>query len=705
MPLKEVSKNYGRQFVGQSRGVAQASIPQNDQRSQLLSSLSKFASVANVEVDRQQKAEIETQKVLGASRAAQDLLKADNNRRGNTDQDTKASKLVYNSIVGKNDVMNAGNEYAAWYQENPTADEQMIEDKKRELYSPLLEKYSDDEQSLKQISLDVQNSQFSLLPIEDRIKKDYESSKNQEALGISIDNLLSTPDADMETILDKELPARAKALGLSESQLKKTLLEQASVRGKAGDGRLIQALEVKDWAKNTASLSASRDAYDRVASEELVEETGNARGDIKTQMLSLEVPWETTNARMKQHNRLYPQDKYSSKDFAAMKVLRSNTLAARDKKTAIIKEATRRQNSDSGIPLAQDNSIDKKMRTDLVNYYDDLFANSTQEMIDSGVDEQAARRETLKRQLKWSVTEQTPLPTLQRIVDATLNLPFDDKTGELPEYVKSNFDMINKMDGNALNIYAASDKDKAFFMNFKSLARSTSSDTEAYKQAMAIRNSPYKFTPETRNRQLKSVNTVIKNELESGYWILGTDIEVPEWSKIQVLSEVSRGADNLFFQGSSDPDHNAKQSMLAYRSRTHQISSGAVVNQPQAVIYNQISDGRPMRIENTNAYLDSFVEQSLPIIAENTGFDLDAKDISYKFSRDGSAFVLTRRGVEEVSENFPTKYLYSIGRNAIEAASSDSNVSDKVQKERVKAEEDLQEGEDAYQQIIKNRSK
>eukprot|EP00487_Bulimina_marginata_P007538 TRINITY_DN28911_c0_g1_i1.p1 TRINITY_DN28911_c0_g1~~TRINITY_DN28911_c0_g1_i1.p1 ORF type:complete len:108 (-),score=4.23 TRINITY_DN28911_c0_g1_i1:49-372(-) len=101
-------REAGRVFQSQNRMVAQGiDDSANQQKMSILEGLGRFAQAGSAEYSRQQAVEIESEKAEGASRAAKDLLVANDARAGITEDDTLAAKLSYNAIIGQNDTIKA----------------------------------------------------------------------------------------------------------------------------------------------------------------------------------------------------------------------------------------------------------------------------------------------------------------------------------------------------------------------------------------------------------------------------------------------------------------------------------------------------------------------------------------------------------------------------------------------------------------------
>lgn len=659
-----------RTFQSQSRQKAVAiDNTANTQRDSLLSSLGKFAEVGADEYSRQQQVKIEESKALGASRAAQDLLVADKSRQGTTEKDTLATKVAYNSIVGQNDTIRAGNDFATWYESNPDADEDAIESKKKELYSPVLKKFGGDKQSLKQVSLQVQESQFKLVGVQARIKDSYTKQKSNEALGVSLDNQLSSPEADLDMIVDTEMPSQAKALGLTEFEMKKSLMETASTRAADGDKRLLDKLNTLDWAKGSAVLDKAQNAYDSFIAREESPAIGNAMGQIELENLSLTVPWSTTLRKIERMNDLRP-DTYSAARVASLLKARNAALADSQKKSSGIKSSYNIYHDPSQWPLGSDPAYTSKQRKDIVK---DLEANWADKVIElqevDGLTEDQAKGAVLKDQLKWSRLNRVTIPNLKESIETSLNFSIDEMTNDqLPNYAKSGFGILKQMDATALELYVPSKTDQAFAMNFKKFSQSSENDEQAYRRAMRIKMNPYSVSNEKRTEQRDRMRSEATDRLDSNSWWDFSDqdveLDVPKWQKEQLINRWTDDAETYLYAGGFDTESNANQAIDINMSRMTQLKNGTLTNQTAVDLQRNISQGRELSIDKVPEYIDAHTKKLAPLLSQAYGQEIDMNKVALDFSRTGDTFTILYEGQEQIGGIFLTQDIYDSGQEA-----------------------------------------
>lgn len=667
--MADIQRTARRSFQSQTRtkaiGIDTSS---GDERASILNSLSKFAQVGSVEANREQRAEIETKKVLGASRAAQDLLKTEQMRQGVTDDDVLATKLSYNAIIGKDATINAGNSFAEWYKSNPDADDDLIADKKSELYQPLFEKYGSDPQSLKQISLQVQESQFQLSTIQDTIKAKHTKSKNQEALGISIGNLMSTPNADMDAILDVELPARAKALGLTEFDLKSQVMKDAALRAGEGDSRMLDKLKTLDWAKDSAVVAKATSEYERFVAREQAPAIGNEMANIELENIGLGVPWATTLNKIGRLNKQYPNT-YSAARIASLKKARSAAVTKGTIVTKGTQDSFRIYTDSSASPLASDPEYTSKDRRDIISDLESRWADKKTEMKASGYSEKDADDVVLKDQLKWSRLNKLPIPSLQQAFNAVLNVSPDEigESGKMPDYVANGVGMIKTLDASAIDIYMSSNDDKAFALNVQKFSQNMT-DEQAYSRASRIRGNPYKVTPDKRTEQIESSSSIIKDRLTNTLWETFSDkdveLSVPEWQQTNLISRWTDDASSILYAGGNDVESNSNHAVVTNLSKMSQMFNGTLVNQTLPSLYNNISKGRPLDISKTNDYVEAFILSMKPALDEEYGSPVDVNELTLDFSRDGSSFTIIDSNGDRVGAILNTEDIYEVGKSA-----------------------------------------
>lgn len=662
--MEELRQTIFQSAQSQTRRTA-IGVAVDNRRSEFLSALGRFANVSSSILDLETKAQIETKKALGAARAAQDLIVSEDQRRGITAEDTNATKLAYNGIVGQHDTMKAGNEFAEWYAANPDADDDAISQRKTEIYQPLFEKYGSDDTSLKQISLQIQESQFQLVPIQERIKRDYQHSKNVEAVGISIMDLMSVPSPDMDAILDIELPARAKALGVGEFEYKKSLMERAALDAGEGDARLLGALETRDWSNGSAVLLKARRDFENFKTREDAVVIGDAMGTIENENLSLSVPWSTTLRKIENLNKQYPNT-YSAARVASLKQARASQVKREDAVSTGTRDSFAILTDNTKVPLQFDQRYDEATKGKIVKDLEAKWAEKNQELVAAGVSQDDANKMVMKSKLDWSRVNRRPLPSFQAAIGSMLNLNLDEITREgMPPYAADGMRVLKAMDNTSLDMYLPSEGDKTFALNFKQFS-SQMSDDQAYRRAATIKDSPFKVNPAQRTQQTEAVRARVNERLENTIWetFSTTDLakDVPAWQREQLIASLTSDAETRMYAGGFDVNQNADYVIDNKLARSAQLFNGTLVNQPLADLYHNIKGDNEMSADKTMDYVEAFLRSSKYALDKEYGADVNLDEITLNFGRDGKTFTIVDKNGDQVGARFFTQDIYPVGR-------------------------------------------
>lgn len=662
--MQELKRTARRTAQYQSRQVAVGiDTGTGDERTSILNSLGKFASAVTGEADRQVTAEIETKKALGASRAAQDMLRAEENRQGITEDDVLATKLSYNAIIGQHETMEAGNSFLEWYRANPEADEQQIEQKKAELYQPLFEQFGGDPYSVKQISLQVQESQFGLSNAQESIKQKYLIEKNTEALGINLGDMLSDPNANIDMIVNKDIPMAAKSLGLDEFTYKKLLMNEMVNRASDGDSRLLTQLSKTDWSKGSVLIQKAQDSYDNYVAKENAALIGDAMGSIELENSNLTVPWETTLSKIEALNKRFP-DTYSAARIASLKKARGAAVKAAAKQRAITAESFAVLNDESKIPLGVNTQFTDKEKKDAIKVYEKDWATKTKELISAGVDEATANSYILKQKLDWSRANRMDIPSLKTNLDALLSLNPEDypNSKDLPEYANQAFNILRTMDDATMDLYFSNKADKAMAINIKN-GMGVREPYSAFKRAYNVKQNPYRVTNEKRTEVYEQVQAAVDDKFTTivPSWLGGQD--VPDWQREQVALKVTEEANTNMYNGVLDPEANAKQSVVTVTRDYAKTFNGTLINKPISVIGNRLGLDEK-QYNKVNDYLEAYVLENKKKIDSEVGEDVDVSDISIDVNESGTSFILRYKGGEQIGGRQSFRNVADAGRTA-----------------------------------------
>lgn len=694
MALQKVQRTARRQAVSQTRTRALGiNTGAGDERTAIMSGLAKFAQVGSLEANRQQRAEIETRKALGAERAARDLVEVEQNRQGITQDDVLATKLAYNAVVGKHETMQAGNEFVEWFSQNPNADDEMVSSKKKELYQPLFEKYGDDELSLQQISLDVQESQFRLQPVQEKIKGEYTKQKSVEAMTMQVGDFLADPQADIASIVDTEVPAQAKSLGLTEFEYKKMLMQEMTSRAASGDNRLLEHLKDTDWSKNSVLISKAENSYQQFSSRENAIAIGDALGTIEIDNKKLTEPWETTLKKIEQLNKQYP-NAVSAAKVAQMKQARATASKVEKSNTDMMSLSYENMFNEDGIPLAMDGQFTPKQKKDFVQGLDGIFAKKTQDLIDGGMKPEEANSAMNKQRLDWSRVNRIKVPLLEENLKGLLSLNPEDypNSNDLPQYAKDGLSLLQSMDSATLELYFSGREDKAFAINIKDGLKNRE-PYSAFKRASNIKRNPFKSTAETRADITDAVGVAVTNKLDASWYEVGKK-DVPEWQVAQIKSRVNDEAMTNAYNGMLDPDSNAKQSIATIMQDFSPTFNGTLINVPKA----KLAQDADINIKNVDTYIEGFVYSNMQYITDEVGSEVPPEDVSLDFSPNGT-FILRHKGGEQIGGRFTFAELKSVGAAADNEALREIHETS-VEERNARIAEDKAKAEDAQHMAL-----
>lgn len=643
MPLQEMKRTTRRSFQQQTREVA---VPTKavDTRSQILGAIGKFAEAGYTVASTEMQKQIEADKVKQAERAAQDLLRSAEERQGITEDATKSGQLAYNMIVGKHDTMEAGNQFLEWYNQNPDADEDTINEAKKNLFQPILDKYGTDQQTLKAVSLQVQEAQFSLVHAQERIKKEYQSKKASEAMSISINDLLADPNADVKQLVEVELPARAKALGQNEFDLKTSLVNQAVSRAADGDNRLLKDLQGRDWSKNLPALDKAQRSYDSFVAKQNAVVIGDTMADIETQALSGTTSWESTLRKIERLNQQYPNT-YSKERVASLKKQRATAIQKQRTSTDIAIDSSRAFTDENAVPLGLLSKYTPKQKKDYVKQLEGEWAEKSKSLVDSGYSEADANTAILKEKLDWSRVQRMVVPSLKDNLDSLINLnPEETTEEELPAYASNALKVIQMMDDTSLSMYF-SDKDSlAMAMNIKSGMKNRSAYS-AFRRAYDIRRNPYNINNEQRTEQRDAVSEVIEDELNAKWYQFGKK-DVPAWQRDKLSNVIGEEAQSFLYRGGLDVEQNAKTATSSYLANYSQTFNNTLINKTKPELAQSIG----VRPELVDRYLKHFANNVLSS-EEINPLGIPADDVEFVVNETGTTFIMVDKFGEQIGDS------------------------------------------------------
>lgn len=702
MALQPIQRGY-RGFQGQTVAPNTMQPVFNNERTQLLQSLGKFASVSAQLGEAHVQKVIESDKIQQADRAAQDLLVSAKERQGITEDSTVAGQLAYNAIIGQHDTANASNSFVEWYSANADADEDTIAAKKQELFSPLLDKYGTDARTLKQVSLQVQEAQFALAPAQERILQDHRSKKAEEAVRISVGDMLANPAADVDTLVDKEIPSRAKAMGMDEFTYKQLLLGEAAARAENGDARMLKTLQNRDWSKGSAVLSRAENSYEQYVAKENAVLIGNSMADIEAEALNLSVPWATTMRKIQDMNNRFP-DTYSAERVASLKVQQGNARKKAATDLAIREASHAPLIKESAIPLALNNQYTPKQKQDHVKALQSEWAMKGQQLTAAGYPESEVNSAIQNEMLNWSRTNRLILPSLKDSMEGVINLnPDDYKEGDLPAYANQGISLIQQMDDSTLGLYF-SGEEKTMALNLKSFLGNRT-PLSAFKRAYDIRRNPLSVTGQQRTDQRDEALSQVDAKLDASWYQLGKE-EVPQWQRDALGAVVAEEATTYLYRKGVDVTANAKHAAETVLSRYSQTFNNTLINKTQPEL------GQSMGIKDlslVNTAIEGFVLSLAPDIKKELGRDISLDELQFVVNEYGDSMTIQDSNGEQIGGRFLLSDVGEVGtkftKEEMDAMRGTVLSGKEENRQRTQKQKELQmmflEGNPAYRGYIK----
>ncbi|AWD90713.1 hypothetical protein [Pseudomonas phage Achelous] len=637
----------------------------SDGLTDVMGSLAQFAGTlseqAQVEVERQ----VEEDKIKQSTTAAQDVWKAQDERQGISQDATVAGRLAYNTILSKHDTLEANNRLVQLQQDNPDMSPEDFQKAQQKEYQGLLDKYGVDKYTMKEASFNIQESQQALIGVTEGIRKQYTTAKREEALNISIQDLLGDPNASADHIINNEIPARARMMGVSEFSMKKMLMQSAVTQAGQGDKRLLDQLDQTDWSKGSQLLKTGHDQYDQWHAREMAPMIGDAMGSLELAAVNGEASWGSTLKKIENMNKEFPGS-YSAHAIAGLKLRMDSAAKARAKETQGLGLAMQAVYNQDSIPLGLNQTYSEKERNKIATTYEASLALKSREMIGQGQDAQQVSDWALKQQVAWSRANRMKLPALASTLEAAIAYNPDDYKGvEQPPYIKQQLATLKALDPQTLGVYLG-EKDQTFARNFQSFSRNMD-DSAAFRRAMNIRQNPYSVDGTMRMNQQAATAAQVEEVLDPAWYtkLFGTAKEVPAWQRDQLSNRWNREAESSLYAGGRDPKMNAESVVKQGMSQSSQTFNGTIVNVPPSVIRHGLSaDDKPVSQAQANDALEAYTIKMLPELRKEYGQDIDMENLSFDFNKDGSAFRIYDNNGEQIGGTHLSHDAATIGKAA-----------------------------------------
>lgn len=667
----QVGANRSQSFFQRSSEAANTRPISDTTGSDIFNALSRFSSGAHDVINTDIEKTIAEDRIKQSNIAAQDMWKAEDRRQGISEDATVGGRLAYNTIMSQHDVMNVNNDLLTKQQQNPEMTPEEIEKMQGEAYKPILDKYGVDKYSLTEASQAIQQSQGALVGQQKRIADDYSAKKHEEALSISVNDLLGDPNADVAHIIDTEIPTRAKALGITEFQYKTMLMEKAHSTANDGDPRLYQALENVDWAKGSKVLTASKQGFEQWQARELAPVIGNQMADIERLALDQTAPWNSILGKITAMNKQYPGT-FSAGAVASLKLRYLKAGEQKQQTTDGMQLLLRNMTRPDAVPLAMDESVPNEMKTKYVKAWDDGLSLMAEKRIAAGEDEQQVQADILTQKIAFSRKNGLAIPSLKTTMTAVTNFNQEDalsKDGKLPKYVTNGLDALAKMPPAVRKLYVG-DKDEVFADNYNHF-KATMDSESAFRNASRIRDNPYKVTGQQVMELRESTDVAVDNEMSSNWmWNkLTGQQDVPEWQRNKIKAEVAGDATRRQYMGALNPTQNAETVVKTRLAQSTQTFNGTLTDVPEGAYTQHLAprdaNGKiEMQIDKATAdkYLKTFTEKNIPIWQKNVNADIDESNVEFQFRPDGSTIVRASDG--DIIGYYRTSDITKIGRES-----------------------------------------
>lgn len=644
---------------------AQSAAYTSNGAAEFLGGLGQFANTLSQEamqvVDRQ----VEEDRIKQSTIAAQDVWKSAEERAGISQDATVAGRQAYNAIISKHDVQEANNRLVQQLQENPEMSEEDFQKAREAEYKPLMDKYGVDKWTMRDTSMNIQESQQALVGVSEKIRGEYRTQKREEAINISINDMLGDPNATGADIVEKEIPARAAMMGVSEFSMKKMLMQAAVTKAGQGDVRLLDQLDKTDWSKGSQLLKSGRDQYDQWRAREMAPMIGDEMGKLELAAVNGEASWGSTLKKIEGMNQQFPGS-YSAHAIASLRLRMDSAAKARVKQNVGYGDSMLAMYNQDHIPLGLNGSYSEKERSKITTAVEGGIAQASREMQARGADPQQASDWALKQSIAWSRANRIKLPGVASQLEAAISYnPDDYKGGEMPDYVKAQLNTLKALDPQTLNVYLGQE-DQTFAKNFQTFSRNMPED-QAFRRAMNIRQNPFMVTPTMKAEQQQAVQGQVEEVLDPAWYakMLGSAKEVPEWQRKQVANKWSREAESALYAGGLDPKKNAEATVQSSMAQMAQTFNGTLVNIPAAKVRQALSaDGKPVSQPQADAAMEAYTLTILPELRKEYGREVSAEELAFDFNKDGSAFRIFDTNGEQIGGSHLTADAARIGKSA-----------------------------------------
>lgn len=495
--------------------------PSDDQMkgtTRVVQGLLSLAETGNEVYQTRKQKKIELDKVTQTQRAIRGLDVSDGA--------TAEGRRAYQVVQMRDETLDANAKLSQAIKENPDMTDEEYELMTREVYSGMLDKYKDDPQLATAASNKIQESQGQMHQIRVTAKAKHQEWKNMETLkkGITAYTEASESTEQLSQMLSDggQLSNEADAIGVTPSKYREALKEQAVTAASTGDGRLLKAIEGKDWAQNDSRVNKAKDEYESWRIQENQEYIGATLGKIEKAYYEGGASWEQTLDRYAKLNDEFKGSATPSRIASAYK---------RGKKQ--LKQASERQiilqNHLKGkTPIGQRVDLTPGQKTKLTNDMTKLTVQQVDAAVASGDIKPENRQAAIGQNLlRLGREQEVSIPNIQGVLENAMNpsnadwisehgeIPSDSRTGYIMLDMMNDQDMQRNLDASGrawVERYRSKKETETGVPDIKAINFATRGDRNRGRQTL---DDPDNMEKRTREAATKGFDTTIGEDISN----------------------------------------------------------------------------------------------------------------------------------------------------------------------------------------------
>lgn len=518
------------------------------------------------------RSEVELDKITQTQRAIEGL--------DPTDDATVAGVRANRTVKMRDDVLQANNQIAEWTRANPDASDDDYLKFSREVFRGVLGQYEDDPTMTRAASARIQEAQVQVHQIRAAAKRqqqEFEAADNfSNAVQLYRD--ASQSPEDLLNAIQTEVYQEGRAMGVLEETQRNILMQQARRDAKAGDPRLLDALEQTDWGKSDLRTQQARSEYQSWEASRAAVDIGDSWADIQVAWKTRDVTWEQTAEAIRQLNERHPNS-ISKEQVASLKQQGEREQGQQDNLRSLMLESLQ-----GGIPLSLRHEVpdsDKRAVVGLVSEQFDLMAEQLLqdgEFNDlEGVDPAlAAYHWGLTQKINYGNANLVKVPEVSTAIDQLRNYTPKEGATELPGWANTVLFSMGQLDGAALDLYA-DDKTVAFYQNYQKWSEEEG-DVEAFNRAWRHSFGSKPDPEELRTLREQTVKAVSSETTSFIRKLPFTGKQsAPQWQNDIIAREVMDYSRGLLASGATDIERVVEASLQRFTRSHTQLNAGTFV--------------------------------------------------------------------------------------------------------------------------------